>query len=260
MADEKQMRLDGTVDENAETDGGDDDDDGLDDFGNELGKYDTKGGQDMYIMGSVLQKAVRRSNEEQAAWAAWELVRSGYSWWFWQRMKMIVIEEAVSEDQTIVLVDHLFDWIKSSKYSMESWEGTITAIRAALAAARMPKSREYAGADAWFTAIANEQSAAHEEGREPEFEWPDIPDEAYDKHTMAGRKQGRGFKHFMVHSGRLAGNTDIGREWKRKALENAEVAWPWDDSGTHDLTDEEIDLAVSDVEPCEHDERYHDQD
>lgn len=227
--------------------------DGLNDFGEPLGKFGTKAGFDMWIMGSVLQKAIRRDDEERAAWAAWELVRSGYYWWYWKRLKMIAVEEAVSEDRTIELVRELYEWITDSEYEIDSWEGIITAIRAAIACARMPKSREYAGADAWFQAIANEQAAAAEENREPELKWPEIPDEAYDKHTQGGKAQGRGFKHFMVHSSRLSGNTEVGREWHRKALEHAETAWP-EFKDIHDITNEEIELALTDVEPGEHDD------
>ncbi len=63
------------------------------DFGDECGENETKSGVNRYTVSSLLQKAVRRSDEETAAWAAWELVRSGYAWNFWDRINLYVVED-----------------------------------------------------------------------------------------------------------------------------------------------------------------------
>ena len=52
---------------------------GENDFGEEKDANETDGGYSRYVVSSLLQKAVRRSDEEAAAWAAWELARSGYA-------------------------------------------------------------------------------------------------------------------------------------------------------------------------------------
>ncbi|QLG30021.1 hypothetical protein HUG10_20660 (plasmid) [Halorarum halophilum] len=236
----------------------DEDDSSLKDDGTEMKKYDTKGGLDQYIVGSALQKAIRRSDEELAAWSAWELVRSGYGWWFWNRLAIIAVEEAVSEDQTLVLVDTL-ERLAKKKWSMDEWEGIVCAIRAAIACARMPKSREHVHGNRVFTAMKNERVAAEQEDRKPRYDFPEIPDEAYDQHTLMGRKQGRGFKHFMVHSGRLDNETEMGAEFKEFLMNNVEMAYPDKDISQSDISRSDIKRATTPVEPGEHDKKFHDQ-
>jgi len=226
------------------------------DDGTEMGKYDTKGGFNQYIVGSALQKAIRRSDEELAAWSAWELVRSGYGWWYWNRMAIIAVEEFVSEDQTLVLIDTL-ERLAKKKWSMEDWEGIVCAIRAAIACARAPKSREHVHANRVFTAMKNERVKAEQEGREPEYDFPTIPDEAYDQHCLSGRKQNRGFHHFMTHSGRLDNETELGDEYKEFLMRNVEMAYPDKDISQDQITESDIKTATTPVEPGEHDRPHH---
>lgn len=229
------------------------DQDRLDDFDNPLGKFGTKSGDDLFLVGSALQKAIRRSDEELAAWSAWELVRSGYGSFFWNRLAIIAVEEAVSDDDTLVLVDTL-ERLAKDRWVVDEWKGIICAIRAAIACARMPKSREHVHANRWFRACKNERVQAKAEGREPEFDFPEMGDEVYDQHTSIGKKRGRGFKHFMVHSGRLTGETEWGEELKENLMRNIELAYPDKDISQESITEEDIELAITPVEPGEHDD------
>jgi len=65
---------------------------GDNDFGEAKEPNETDGGYSRYVVSSLLQKAVRRSDEEIAAWAAWELARSGYAWNLWDRLNLYVVE------------------------------------------------------------------------------------------------------------------------------------------------------------------------
>ncbi|RLM76884.1 hypothetical protein D3D02_19940, partial [Halobellus sp. Atlit-38R] len=66
---------------------------GENDFGEEKEPNETDGGYSRYVVSSLLQKAVRRSDEEVAAWAAWELARSGYAWNLWDRLNLYIVED-----------------------------------------------------------------------------------------------------------------------------------------------------------------------
>lgn len=157
-------------------------------FGEELGKASTKAGFNRYDIASLYQKYVIKSGEERAAFAAKELVRSGHVKWFCDRTIPIVIEELLSEDQTLLLVEKLRELAFELKYDPDSWEATVIGIRAAIARARAPKSREHVNSEAYFGAIVSERAQAHEEDREPDFDFPEIPEHmVHDVHTYRVR-------------------------------------------------------------------------
>ena len=60
------------------------------DLGEPLDQYQTKGDYNMYLVGSALQKAIRRGDREVAMNAALELVRSGYEGFFHSRVSYII--------------------------------------------------------------------------------------------------------------------------------------------------------------------------
>jgi hypothetical protein len=118
-----------------------DDDPETNDFGEELGEHETKGGYNRYDVSSLLQKAVRRSDEECAAWTAWELTRSGYAWNLWDRLALYVVEDLRAGDE-IVLLLHRYEQLATERWDTDDWEGRLCAIHAALAAARATSTRE----------------------------------------------------------------------------------------------------------------------
>src|SRR6056297_527700 len=75
------------------------------DFGEEKAANETDGGYSRYAVSSLLQKAVRRSDEETAAWAAWELARSGYAWNLWDRLHLYVVEDLRAGDDVALLIE-----------------------------------------------------------------------------------------------------------------------------------------------------------
>lgn len=119
----------------------DDDDADLNDFGESRAWYESKGGFNRFTVSSLLQKAVRRGAEEEAAWAAWELARSGWGNNLWDRLTLYVIEDLKAGTDTALLIDR-YERLAKNRWSMDSWEGRLCAIHAALTAARARSSRE----------------------------------------------------------------------------------------------------------------------
>ncbi|MFB6218859.1 MAG: hypothetical protein ABEH77_06725 [Halobacteriaceae archaeon] len=202
------------------------------DFGEPLGEDETKGGYNRYDVSSLLQKAVRRSDEEVAAWAAWELQRSGYGWNLWDRLALYVAEDLAAGEEAGLLVARHHDSLDDETDT--GWEARLLAIHAALTAARARSSREATYADEYFRRVARERAAAREEGREPRERFPVPEDElavggrfgvALDQHTGPGAAAGRGAEHFAVHGARVGpeGEPPLAAAWRERALELSEL-------------------------------------
>lgn len=148
----------------------------------------TRHGRSPYDVVSALQKAIRRSQPEQAAAFAIELTQAGYGAWCWSRLKVIACEDVSPEATGLVAdVDALAAQWKAAKKGHDL--DLLTVARAAVALALAPKSRL---AD-WLVILHASREA------EP----VPIPDEARDMHTLAGRKLGRGKQHFADEAGKL---------------------------------------------------------
>jgi replication-associated recombination protein RarA len=229
--------------ENGElTEPDEEEDDGpvLNDWGEPLGRFGTKSGESMFLVSSCLQKSIRRSSPRLAAWASHELVRSGYHGHLWSRLRTICLEDVASHDPVMLLVLRYEELAED--FGKTDWGGEVAAISAAIALARNAESsREADWARWWFQTVAEERV---KDDADDKYSYPDIPDESFDKHVSHQRSEGRGMDHFVLHSSRVTSETDIGQEWKRMILEH------------EDFTDdpEEIEQAVANVEPGEHDD------
>jgi len=215
------------------------------DFGEQLGDDETKAGVSRYVVSSLLQKAVRRSDEDTAAWAAWELVRSGYAWNFWDRVTLYVVED-LRAGHEVALMIRRYEELARERWSVDSWRGRLCAIHAALAAARAPSSREAAHADEYFGALADERAAAHEDDRDPRYDSPvdDLEpdgkyDAVFDQHTYNGTKRGRDGTFFRTHGARVGpeGESELSRQWRLRSMK-------LDDN---EYTDEQLAQAVTPV-------------
>jgi len=224
----------------------DEDDDGptLNDWGEPLGRFGTKCGESMFLISSALQKAVRRSDERLAAFCVWELVRSGYHGHAWKRLRTMVLEDIQSEDQVALLV-HRYEQL-AEEFGKTDWGGEVAAIQAAIALARAKSSREADWARWWFQSVAEEHV---KDNADDKYQYPTLPDEAFDKHVSHERSKGRGMGHFVLHSSRVTDETEIGKAWKRNIAVHERFA----DSP------EEVEQAVANVEPGEHDDPPEDQ-
>jgi hypothetical protein len=223
---------------------------GTNDFGEETGADETDGGFDRYILVSLLQKAIRRSDEDVAAWCAWELARSGFGWNLWDRLNTFVVEDLQSNTRAAPLVGRYEEL--AERWGEDSRRGQMAAVQAALVAARARSAREGVNAVNAFHAVAEERAAALDDGEDPTHAFPVTPDDlspggrydvALDGHTSEGARLDRGSSFFRVRGARVGptGETDVSARWKRlyMALDDQEY------------TDEEVNHALSAVDPTD---------
>jgi replication-associated recombination protein RarA len=148
----------------------------------------TRHGHDAYQAVSALQKAVRRSQPEAAAYWAVELAASGNGAWLWKRLKVISVEDvAATETGLVADLDTLHRWWKDAKGRGDL--NLLPVVRAAVALALARKSRL---ADDLVIVLADKNAERRE-----------VPDEALDRHTRAGRRMGRDWTHFWAEGARL---------------------------------------------------------
>ena len=229
---------------------------GENDFGEAKEPNETDGGYSRYVVSSLLQKAVRRSDEEVAAWAAWELARSGYAWNLWDRLNLYVVEDLRAGDEVALTIER-YEELATERWEPDAWKGRLCAVHAALAAARARSTREASNADAYFGAVADIRAEARERGEEPAHDFPvgDLDpdgefDAVFDGHTGEGSKRGRGTRFFKTHGGRVGpeGEDEQSARWQRLAM----------------LLDEEIEYDEAEldraVEPVDADDPWGDSD
>jgi len=221
---------------------------GENDFGEPKEPNETDGGYSRYAVSSLLQKAVRRSDEEVAAWAAWELARSGYAWNLWDRLTLYVVEDLRAGSDVALTIER-YEELATERWEPSEWKGRLCAIHAALAAARAQSTRESPNADEYFRAVADVRAAARERGEEPAHDFPvgDLEpggefDAIFDGHTGEGSKRGRGTRFFKTRGARVGpeGEGDHSARWQRLAM-------LLDDKRDYDAA--ELDRAVEPVDP-----------
>lgn len=218
---------------------------GKTDRGTEKDEHETNGGYNRYDVSSLLQKAVRRSDERVAAWAAWELARSGYAWHLWDRLNLYVVED-LRAGQDVALVVERYEELATERWEPDSWEGRLCAIHGALACARARSSREASNADECFRLVAERRADAAETGEELAVDFPvaDLEpggpfDVIFDQHTGEGSRRGRGTRFFKTHGARVGPDEDgeESRRWQRLAMALSDVEY----------TEAELDHALSPV-------------
>ncbi|MFC6785646.1 hypothetical protein [Halobaculum halobium] len=225
----------------------DPDADGTNDFGDPKEADETDGGYNRYAVSSLLQKAVRRSDEEVAAWAAWELARSGFAWNLWDRLHLYVVEDLCAGQDVALLVER-YETLATERWEPGEWRGRLCAVHGALACARATSSREAPNADEFFGNAADARAKARETGEEPRVDFPvgafepgGPYDVAFDKHTGEGSRMGRGGEFFKTHGARVGpeGEDEQSARWQRlnMVLRDAE------------FSEEQIDHALDPVDP-----------
>ncbi|MFB6232863.1 MAG: hypothetical protein ABEH61_01255 [Haloarculaceae archaeon] len=221
------------------------------DFGEPKQADETDGGYSRYTVSSLLQKAVRRSDGEVAAWAAWELQRSGYGWNLWDRLNLYVVEDLRAGDEVALTIQR-YEELATDRWANEDWRQRLCAIHAALAAARATSTREAANADEYFRKVADERAAAREAGEEPSVDFPagDLEPEGkydaiFDGHTGEGAKRDRGTRFFKTRGARVGpeGEDDQSARWQRLSMVLDEI----------DYSEAEISHAT---EPVDSDEKW----
>ena len=221
------------------------------DFGEPKQADETDGGYSRYTVSSLLQKAIRRSDEEVAAWAAWELQRSGYGWNLWDRLSLYVVEDLRAGDEVALTIQR-YEELATDRWETDDWRQRLCAIHAALTAARATSTREAANADEYFRKVADERAAARESDEEPRFEFPagDLEPEGrfdaiFDGHTGEGAKRDRGTRFFKTRGARVGpeGEDEQSARWQRLSMVLDEI----------DYAEAEISHAI---EPVDSDEKW----
>jgi replication-associated recombination protein RarA len=154
----------------------------------------TRRGYDFFQTASSLQKAVRRCDEEAALYWTAELDISGFGTYVWRRLKVICSEDVgVAEPNMPAQIAALYDsWLDHKRQSKGDTTGPcrLFLVHAVLLMARAKKSHMVETAATWSY---SDQVPRRE-----------IPDVAIDRHTLAGKKRGRGMEHFWEHGSLLA--------------------------------------------------------
>lgn len=228
----------------------------LGDNGEPTGRFQTSARYNIFDVSSLLQKSVRRSDTETAAWAAWELCRSGYDSMFWKRILTIATEDTSVESDITGQVRTLYELGTGQVDATKEWSpgserGRVCAVRAAVACAQAESSRLCDYLNNSFERIAEERVTAAEECRAPAYDFPagDLDpggeyDVIFDMHTSVGSSRNRGYKHFLVNSSRTDSMVDIEARYKRMNMEMVADA----DDTSAEFTDTEFDHALSTVD------------
>lgn len=148
-------------------------------------------GHDPYEVVSAFQKMVRRSREREAmAWALEMVMSNKWHYTFLlNRIRVICYEDiGLADPQAVFTVIQACDLI-AERYQKPPYLLAISHIVRALC--RAAKSRE--GDE--FMQVTALDFVANGPG--------EIPDVALDKHTLRGKKQGRGMDHFVSEGSRV---------------------------------------------------------
>ncbi len=121
---------------------------------------------------------MRRSDDETAAYAAWELVRSGegYETHYWNRVVLARIEDLVAGNEA---TEHVlrYEELAKNRYEDDAWVCRLCAIAAALVAARAQSSRATTHANGYFSNTMEDRARARQDDdHEPLYE-PPVSDE-----------------------------------------------------------------------------------
>lgn len=152
----------------------------------------TKGGYNCAEVASAMQKCIRRGLEEQALFWATELDLSGYGEYVWKRLRIIASEDVGLGDNSAALTIYsLFQsWREQhKKKDTRHAPERLFLVHAVLLLCRAPKSR-----------LVDHALVAMYEAPRPKRT---IPDFALDRHTAAGRKLRRGWRHFWQQGAQL---------------------------------------------------------
>lgn len=166
--------------------------------------------EDIQILKSILQKAVRRGMVERAMYVAHKLSNKKTGPILWRRLTIISAED-VLDPNILTAVDVLRRQAKEFGY--ETWEGKRSAVAAALLMAESKKDRR---ADEFLELMeaVNKQSSSIPELADIRKELESIPDEALDMHTTKGRKMGRGERYWYEVSSETENKIDAYRKWR----------------------------------------------
>lgn len=151
---------------------------------------------------SALQKAIRRSDDDQALYWAIELDRAGHGQYVWKRLLIICSEDiGLADPQLPASIRALYDnWKEMVEWRNGHGPERLMMVHAVLLLARAPKSRMV-------------DHALHYHYTEDKQLY-DVPSYALDLHTARGRQMGNGDDHWYEEASVLVGKADLGDKWE----------------------------------------------
>jgi replication-associated recombination protein RarA len=161
------------------------------------GPPQTRRGYEVFECISALQKAVRRSQVDEAIYWTVELNESGYGKWAWRRLRVIQSEDIGQAEPGLAAdIRALYEnWLQDRKVSRDNPDGLNTVadlylVQAAILCATAKKSRLVDWALTWHKSDWVERRR--------------IEDYSLDGHTKRGKAMGRGMQFFLDESTKLA--------------------------------------------------------
>ena len=161
-------------------------------------KMQTKHGYKADEVISALQKSIRRGEEDDAVFFAYEMLVSGddLSDKFWERIRVICVEDVgLANPQLVATIYALHQSYIALKGQNDAFLHSLFAV---VLLVRSPKSR-------YIDELFNNLRAKVEEENYRRV----IPDYALDKHTQKGEAMGRGDLHFWEESSQLKDDVSI---------------------------------------------------
>ena len=142
-------------------------------------------GYDCDLLVAALQKEIRRGHEENACAVAFEMLSTSAEFedYMWKRLKAICVEDIGFGDTQAPILINALDQMRHS--FPRGAEGVLYAIHAVRYLANCKKDRS-----------DDEMIDYLDKGFEEGTLKIEIPDYAYDMHTLKGQKMKRGYEHF----------------------------------------------------------------
>jgi replication-associated recombination protein RarA len=156
------------------------------------------GGYSLGEVASALQKSIRRCDEEGALFWATELDLSGYGEYCWKRLRIITSEDVgLAEPGMPANIQALYQAWSDQRKKKDERHGPerLFLVHAVILLARAKKSR-----------MVDHALIAYYEAERPTRS---IPDCALDKHTIAGKRLGRGHEHFWTEGAKVENAAQI---------------------------------------------------
>lgn len=166
----------------------------------------TKNGYQIGECASALQKAVRRGLEDDAFYWGVELYKSGFSEYAWKRLRIITSEDVgLANNDAVNIISNLYCMHQELKKKNDEDHAPerLFFIHAIIYLVRSPKSR-----------IVDHALMCYFE----EEKYRELPDYAYDMHTIKGKQMKRGIEHFFTDGAKLE-NCSLPDPYREKGFE-----------------------------------------
>jgi len=172
----------------------------------------TKNGYNLDEVVSALQKSIRRCQEKEAVYWALEMVNSGFWRYLFKRLRTIAAEDIGLTNPFALIITNLLYLSfsqeakdKGKKFFVETLQ--ITELVMYMARAKKSRTVDY------LCSIID-----HQLKNGPKIE---IPNEAIDMHTKAGKEKGMGGKEFYEEGSMIENKGYVAKdsEYKKECLE-----------------------------------------